>query len=229
MAQQAYQEVPEAVFSLHAGDMINNSDRDVEWAEWFRAQEPYTAQVPMLVTPGNHEYSGDPTTLQYRTHYTLPDNGPVSDGAADPLTVAIEEAIADHLSELTYYVDVQGVRIVSLESNLPQAVSRMIPPDAPACTTDPCPTAFDIYLDLQGEWLDRVLKENPGDWSVVTFHQPVFSASAGRDNPLVRDAWVPIFEENDVDLVLMGHDHAYTRGHLAANETATPGLTTGPA
>ena len=70
-------------------------------------------------------------------------------------------------------------------------------------------------LTAQTAWLDRVLEENPNKWSVVSFHQPVFSVTPGRDNKTIRDAWLPVFEKHGVDLVLQGHDHAYGRGNLA--------------
>lgn len=44
--------------------------------------------------------------------------------------------------------------------------------------------------------------------------------SRGRDNPLLRELWQPLYEKYGVDLVLPGHDHTYGRGRnpLADNE-----------
>ncbi|PJJ61451.1 fibronectin type III domain-containing protein [Compostimonas suwonensis] len=103
-------------------------------------------------------------------------------------------------SENTYFVDYQGVRFISLNGSQIN-------------TAD---------LASQTAWLDQVLEENPGKWSVVSFHQPVFSVTSGRDNKTIRDAWLPIFEKHNVDLVLSGHDHAYGRGNLFANEQNLP-------
>ena len=44
----------------------------------------------------------------------------------------------------------------------------------------------------------------------------------------MRAAWLPVFQRNDIDLVLMGHDHTYARGFVNADATETPGITTGP-
>ena len=88
--------------------------------------------------------------------------------------------------ETVYYVDYQDARIISLNSN-----------ESPVA---------------QKAWLEEVLKNNPGKWAIVTFHHPIYSASARRDNPLLRDEWKPIFDKYQVDLVLQGHDHSYARG-----------------
>lgn len=91
------------------------------------------------------------------------------------------------LEETVYYVDYQNTRIISLNSN-----------------EDP---------NMQAAWLEEVLKDNPNRWSVVTYHHPLYSASARRDNPDLREAWKPLFDKYRVDLVLQGHDHTYARGH----------------
>lgn len=109
--------------------------------------------------------------------------------------------ITELYAENVYYTDYQGVRFISLNSNFPGD-----------------PEAF----AAQTAWLEGVLRDNPSKWTVVTFHHPVFSVSSGRDNAAVRDAWLPLFERYDVDLVAQGHDHAYGRGNLVANESGLP-------
>lgn len=92
------------------------------------------------------------------------------------------------LDETVYYIDFQGVRVVALNSNR--------------------------EIDAQTGWLDKVLNDNPNRWTVLTFHHPIFSSGDGRDNSRNRDAWKPVIEKHDVDLVLQGHDHTYARGHV---------------
>jgi hypothetical protein len=116
-------------------------------------------------------------------------------------TSRIEQLYAENV----YYTDYQGVRFIALNSNFPGD-----------------PEAF----AAQTAWLESVLADNPNKWTVVTFHHPVFSVSSGRDNVDIRNAWMPLFERYDVDLVLQGHDHAYGRGNLAANEADLPAGTT---
>jgi hypothetical protein len=49
-----------------------------------------------------------------------------------------------------------------------------------------------------------------------------------RGSADLRAAWLPVFERDDIDLVLMGHDHNYVRGYVDADKTDEPGVTTGP-
>lgn len=56
-----------------------------------------------------------------------------------------------------------------------------------------------------------------GQWVAVGFHKPLYSgASHLLDSDVVayRKFWNPIFSELDVDFVLCGHDHVYSRGFV---------------
>lgn len=63
----------------------------------------------------------------------------------------------------------------------------------------------------QAEWLDQALAETRAEWKFVVFHHPIYPSHPSRDNPLIRENWVPIIDKHHVDMVLQGHDHAYLR------------------
>jgi hypothetical protein len=65
----------------------------------------------------------------------------------------------------------------------------------------------------QAEWLDEALAHTRARWKFVMFHHPVYPSHTSRDNPIVREFWVPVFDKHHVDMVLQGHDHAYLRTH----------------
>ena len=71
----------------------------------------------------------------------------------------------------------------------------------------------------QAAWLDTVLAENPGRWSILTFHHPIYSSAKSRDNVKLRAAWQPVIDKHQVDLVLQGHDHTYARSGLTTAAT----------
>ena len=66
-------------------------------------------------------------------------------------------------------------------------------------------------LVKQTAWLEQTLAKNESTWVICTFHHPIYSTGKGRDNPLLRAAWKPLFDRYKVDLVLQGHDHTYGR------------------
>ncbi|MGK0493940.1 MAG: hypothetical protein ACJAU2_000316 [Maribacter sp.] len=45
--------MPDVDFMLHAGDLINHSEANVEWGEWFHAEGHIHATVPSIMTPGS--------------------------------------------------------------------------------------------------------------------------------------------------------------------------------
>lgn len=54
-------------------------------------------------------------------------------------------------------------------------------------------------------------------WTVVGFHKSLYTgASHIVDSDIIaaRKFWVPIFAELDIDMVLQGHDHVYSRGFV---------------
>jgi len=187
VVRRAFRDAPEASFFLHAGDLVNRSESDAEWGEWFYAGGFIHRSTPCVATPGNHEFGrvapeSDERRLSihWRPGFTFPQNGP------------------DGLKESTYWFDYQGTRFISLNSTEKH--------------------------EVQAKWLDEVLAQNTARWTVVTFHHPVYSSKAGRDNPHLRRLWQPVIDRHRVDLVLQGHDHTYARSQLMTSES---NLTTG--
>ncbi|WP_310587733.1 FN3 domain-containing metallophosphoesterase family protein [Dyadobacter sp. CY312] len=57
----AFATLPKANLMIHAGDLINRSNTDYEWGEWFEAGGWVNGMIPSLSSPGNHEYYKDKT------------------------------------------------------------------------------------------------------------------------------------------------------------------------
>ncbi|MEZ6059401.1 MAG: metallophosphoesterase family protein [Planctomycetaceae bacterium] len=109
------------------------------------------------------------------------------------------------LEETCYTLVYQGVRVVGLNSNEQQ--------------------------QEQAQWLDELLAKNECRWVVCTFHHPIYSTGADRDNEKLRNLWKPVFDKYHVDLVLQGHDHTYGRTGLETplvpQDTAESNVPTG--
>ncbi len=212
LIRQAYADMPKAKFILHAGDLVSTGTSDSQWGEWHTAAGWINGSIPSIVSPGNHEYGAPPKTVDelkieardallggglasrskprksvvtpnWRPQFTLPEHGPKG------------------LEETCYYLDVQGVRIICLNSMERQ--------------------------EDQVPWLDGALKNNPNKWTVVTFHVPLYSTAKGRAqgdaDKAVRKFWRPLFDRYEVDLVLQGHDHSYGRSGLMRDDNALRG------
>ena len=68
------------------------------------------------------------------------------------------------------------------------------------------------------QFIEETVAANPEcKWRIVTLHQDIYGSAEHSNEPEItnlRYSLVPIFEENDVDIVLTGHDHAYSRTKL---------------
>ncbi|SOE23790.1 Calcineurin-like phosphoesterase [Spirosomataceae bacterium TFI 002] len=96
--REAYHNLPQMDFLLHAGDLINRHDRDLEWGEWFHAGGFIHSQVPSMMTPGNHEYSKVVLSPQWRPQFNLPLNG------------------VKGLEETCYEINYPNLKVISLDA-----------------------------------------------------------------------------------------------------------------
>lgn len=78
-------------------------------------------------------------------------------------------------------------------------------------------------------FMEEALRQNPHVlWRVVVFHHSLYSiASHSVDADIInrRNELSPVFTELGIDVVLMGHDHTYTRSYIMKD--LTPDTTTG--
>ncbi len=78
-------------------------------------------------------------------------------------------------------------------------------------------------------FMEEALRKNPHVlWKVVVFHHSIYSiATHSVEVDIInrRNELAPVFTELDIDVVLMGHDHTYTRTYVMNN--LTPDKTTG--
>ncbi|WP_430868669.1 fibronectin type III domain-containing protein [Demequina aurantiaca] len=232
VVEQAFDRYPGAVGTVNAGDLINSSNNDSEWDDWFGAMDGYSQTSNVIAAPGNHEYTGDAFLRNWKANFEYPLNGPqviggYGDSAGEAQRQAYEEQMVKALEETAYYTDYQGVRFISINASRSQAVNIFTPDELPNCVAD-CPNPIELWLDMQANWVDQMLADNPHQWAVAVFHQPVFSTSEGRNEVDLRRALLPVFQENNIDLVLQGHDHTYARGYVADDATSIDGVTAGP-
>ncbi|BDH14685.1 purple acid phosphatase family protein [Streptomyces hygroscopicus] len=184
-------------FHLHAGDICyadtdgDGSEHDAYdarvWDQFLAQTESVAKSVPWMVTTGNHDMEAWYSPNGYggqNARWTLPGNGPDAQNAPG-----------------VYSFTYGNVAVVALDAN---DVSYEIP-------------ANQGYTGgKQTRWLDRRLAELRAaegiDFLVVFFHHCAFSTTNSHaSDGGVRDAWLPLFEKHQVDLVINGHNHVYER------------------
>ncbi len=63
-------------------------------------------------------------------------------------------------------------------------------------------------------------------WRVVTIHQDIYGSGldhSDTDGMILRTQLTPVFDSNDIDVVLQGHDHTYSRSKMLYGDGQTHG------
>ena len=86
----------------------------------------------------------------------------------------------------------------------------------------------DTNVSEHKQFIEQTVAANPDcRWRIVTLHQDIYGSAEHSNEPEItnlRYSLVPIFEENDVDIVLTGHDHAYSRTKMLKGGQSTTGF-----
>jgi 3',5'-cyclic AMP phosphodiesterase CpdA len=207
------------LFHLLNGDLcyanLNPAHQPEVWRDFGNNAQTSAANRPWMPCPGNHEIefnNGKQGFESYLTRYTLPDNGTRFPGRWYSFRVSNVLFVSLDADDVIYQ---DGAAFVAGPSPLVPAASTGNPAIAPG-------TSFYVRGYSNGEqtrWLEKTLHEASRDeeidWIVVQMHQDALSSSKtgnGSDKG-IREAWLPLFDQYGVDLVLCGHDHDYERSH----------------
>ena len=76
----------------------------------------------------------------------------------------------------------------------------------------------DTNVEEHRQFIEQTVAANKDcKWRIVTLHQDIYGSAEHSNEPEItnlRYQLAPIFEDNKVDLVLTGHDHAYSRTQI---------------
>lgn len=68
------------------------------------------------------------------------------------------------------------------------------------------------------QFIEQAIQACPdAKWRIVTLHQDIYGSAEHSNEPEItnlRYQLVPYFEEYDIDAVMTGHDHAYSRSQI---------------
>lgn len=76
----------------------------------------------------------------------------------------------------------------------------------------------DTNVEEHKQFIEQTVAANKDcKWRIVTLHQDIYGSAEHSNEPEItnlRYQLAPIFEDNKVDVVLIGHDHAYSRTQI---------------
>lgn len=191
VVEKALETVPDADFALHTGDFVEIAQLEDEWVDNLDMSRESNLNLPHAYTPGNH----DEYTLKYLDYKDVESfnnhtNVPITNNA---------------VTGGSYYsYDYNGAHFVILNTNDNKA-------------SDDNPDEGAIGKE-QMEWAKadiQAARDNGANWIILAYHKPVYSASyhslQDTDVQVIREEFVKLADELDVDIVLQGHDHNLTR------------------
>ena len=169
-------------FHLNLGDISQNANRSFEWRSYFKFYKG-NKNIPHMITCGNN----DLVEKKY------------SDAFAWYTTFENQKWNSVHSWDLGF------THFVCLNSNTDYTYVTGQGSIGGFSTTDE-------FLQAQCDWLDEHLTEvsrraTKPKWVIIYMHIAPFTV--GRTKRIQR--FVSIFEKHKVDLVLCGHNHAYSR------------------
>jgi 3',5'-cyclic AMP phosphodiesterase CpdA len=205
------------LFHLLNGDLcyanMNPTAQPAVWADFGNNVQVSASRRPWMPCPGNHEIefcNGAQGFNSYLTRYTLPSNGTAFPGLWYRFQVGSVLFISLSADDVIYQ---DSGAFVTGPAPLQPSPSTGNPPIAPGTS---------LYIrgysaGAQTRWLESTLaaasRDDAIDWIIVQMHQDALSSSKngnGSDKG-IREAWLPLFDQYGVDLVLCGHDHDYER------------------
>ena len=206
------------LFHLLNGDLcyadLNPTVQPEVWRDFGNNNQTSAANRPWMPCLGNHEIefdNGAQGYASYLTRYLLPDNG-VPGFSGNWYSFRVGSAL---------FISLDAGDVIYQDAGAFNAGPAPLTP-APSTGNPPIQPGTSLYVrgysqGTQTTWLEQTLaagRADPGiDWIIVQMHQDAASSSAhGNGSDLgIRQAWLPLFDQYQVDLVLCGHDHDYER------------------
>lgn len=198
-------------FIMHTGDFVETAQVEDEWVDILEQTKETHLSYPFASAAGNHD------------EYSIGMYGEYGDAVPEKFNEHVNvDAANDAISGGSYYsYDYNGAHFVVLNSNDNKEEDENGESKA--------------FGEEQLEWARQDIEEaraNGANWVVLAYHKPIFSKSyhslQDSDVQAVRDEFMSLIDELDVDLALQGHDHVvsatYPLNYVPTEENFSNGV-----
>lgn len=189
---QASIQAPNAEFIVSAGDQVSVGNNETQYAGYL--EHATLKSLPVATVIGNHDHGYYVSGGAYKDYeYSI-----YNDHFNNPNKYGVDEGKTTANSD--YWYTYNNVLFLNLNSN-------------------------DLSTASHQAFLKEALEANKDkeiDWKVVVFHHSIFSAAShSQDSDILqrREQLAQVFQELDIDVVLMGHDHVYVRSYMMDGTT----------
>ncbi len=182
----ALDEFPETSFVLCNGDLVETtgtSGNSSEWEneQWFETMQDIWMNYPLAVTMGNHDRSQYNNNNNFYWHFN--NDTTFNQTSKVPLT-------------------------------MPGTVFSFVHGDALFLMLSFEDYSKEGLLDELEKWIRNEVAEHPNvKWRFASFHKNMFTGSrshqSDKDGKIIREKFLPIFNELHIHFALQGHDHIY--------------------
>ncbi|HUC26991.1 MAG TPA: metallophosphoesterase family protein [Streptosporangiaceae bacterium] len=211
------------------------------WRDFGLNVQRSAANRPWMPCIGNHEAeldNGPDGYAAFNTRYLVPSNGTRYAGNFYSFRVGSVLFVALDANDVCYQgagaYNVGGVAATDAAGNAIPATAAQYNQyytGTFSANTDGTLSPGGQHPNAQTRWLEETLRQaradSSVDWIVVQMHQCALSSSTDNGCDVgIRQAWLPLFDRYEVDLVVNGHDHDYERSYPVRGFTAGLGTST---
>ncbi len=169
---------------MHTGDIVEIAQSEDEWVDLLEKSKKSLLNTTLVAASGNYDEYGFSSSNRFPLKFNEHLNVPSNHGI-------------DGGSYYSY--DYNGVHFVVLNTNDYKGDGKALSP-------------------TQLEWIKNDVKQarqNGAKWVILAYHKPLYSKGyhslQDRDVQAVRNGFMKLIDELDIDLALQGHDHVVSR------------------
>ena len=194
-----------------AGDIANQKNPDC----WFHITKSLDKNIKIAI--GNHEDKEEPQDgseeliQTYLNHYDLPNSYYSFDHKNLHVLVmdTQKEFSTDRIEKNSKKLDKNYAKLIKEIEETGIVKDSIVEDVIDDLDIEVDPEQYEFVVND----LEKAANDPSIDWIFVMFHKPMYTSPSTKQPVefIIRDKYQPIFDEYNVDLVIQGHNHIYSR------------------